>query len=161
MSAIDPDNPVVKLCVAGVQAEAAGDSEGAAVLYRQAWEARTDDLEASMAAHYVARAHADLADRLRWNAVALEHALAAGAAAAAFLPSLHLNVGSAQEDAGELAGAAASYEHASASLVGLEQGLAASLQPAIDRARKRVASALQTGAGHASAPRTSPPAAEG
>lgn len=144
MNVIDPENPVVKLCVAGVQAEGSGDGGRAAALYRQAWDARTTALEASMAAHYLARIQAGAAERRHWNQLALEHALAAGEAAAAFLPSLHLNVGSSHEDAGELADAAASYDRAAASLEGLEPDLAASLEAPIDRARRRVASALRT-----------------
>jgi hypothetical protein len=135
---LDPENAVVKLCVAGVEAEQAGDGERAAELYRQAWDARTDDLEASIASHYLARVQADAAARQQWNRRALEHALAAGEAAESFLPSLHLNVGHSHEELDELEEATASYERAAASLGGLEAGLAESLSGPIDRARQRV-----------------------
>jgi hypothetical protein len=56
---VDPENAVVQLCVAGVRAEQNGDGSHAGELYSQAWGARTNDLEASIAAHYVARAQPD------------------------------------------------------------------------------------------------------
>jgi tetratricopeptide (TPR) repeat protein len=143
VNGIDPENAVVKLCVAGVEAEQAGDGERASALYRRAWEARTDALEASMAAHYLARVQADAATRMRWNRLALEQAFAFGEGASSFLPSLHLNVGHCHEEAGQLAEAAASYQRAAASLEGMDAGVADSLRPPIDRARRRVTAALR------------------
>ena len=143
MSAIDPENAVVKLCVAGVQAEQAGDGEGAAELYRQAWAAHSNDLEASMAAHYLARVQADEGARLTWNRMALERAEAAGDGAESFLPSLLLNLGQSLEAKGELASAAAAYDRARTALAGVEPGLAESLRGALERARLRVAVPLR------------------
>ncbi len=138
MNALDPENAIVKLCVAGVQAEQAGDGERAAGLYRQAWEAQGCPLEASVAAHYLARVQPDEVARQQWNRAALEHALAAGGSAASFLPSLYLNVGHSHEVAGEILEAAAWYERAAAALETLDEGLAASLRGAVRRARQRV-----------------------
>ena len=143
MNGIDPENGVVRLCVAGVQAEQAGDGERAAELYRQAWDARDNDVEASMAAHYLARVQADEGARLAWNRTALERAEAAGAATAAFLPSLLLNLGHSLEAIGELADASAAYDRARIALESVEPGLAESLHEPIDRARRRVAAALR------------------
>ncbi len=138
MTALDPENAVVKLCVAGAEAEQAGDGERAAELYGQAWEAQGSPLEASVAAHYLARVQPDDVARQRWNRLALEHAQAAGGSAASFLPSLYLNVGHSHEVAGEVAEAAASFARAAAALENVAPDLAASLRAPIDRARQRV-----------------------
>jgi hypothetical protein len=139
MRSVDPENGVVKLCVAGVQAEQAGDGEGAAELYRQAWAMHRNDLEASIAAHYLARVQADEGARLAWNRAALERAEAAGDEAASFLPSLLLNLGHSLEAVGELADASAAYDRARTALTCLDPGLAESLRGAVERARLRVA----------------------
>jgi tetratricopeptide (TPR) repeat protein len=138
MTAIDPENPVVKLCAAGIRAEEAGDGERAAALYREAWDARSDEFEASMAAHYLARVQPDAGERMRWNELALGFARAAGDAAAAFLPSLYLNIGHSHEEAGRPAEALAAYEMASSSLDDLEPTLADSLRAIVTRALERV-----------------------
>jgi rifampin ADP-ribosylating transferase len=138
MMEIDTANPVVQLCVAGVDAEQAGDGERAAALYRRAWEARTDALDAAMAAHYLARVQSGAAARLRWNQLALEQALAAGERAASFLPSLYLNLGHSREESGDFVRAASAYEQAQAALTTLESGLADSLRIPIERAQRRV-----------------------
>ncbi len=43
---IDPDNPVVKLCAEGMQAEAKQHFDEAKRLFERAWEASKDDYEA-------------------------------------------------------------------------------------------------------------------
>jgi hypothetical protein len=95
----DPTNPVVALCVAGVERE--GTPAEALALYEQAWAARTDDFDASVAAHYVARLQATPAMTLHWNAIALKHAeLVADARLATLLPSLCLNLAESYRLAG-------------------------------------------------------------
>lgn len=69
---LDPHNPVVALCAAGMQVE--GTPDRALALFERAWAQRTDDFDACVAAHYVARHQATSADTLRWNEVALQHA---------------------------------------------------------------------------------------
>lgn len=145
MIGLDPENPVVRLCVAGVQAEQTGEGERAAELYRGAWDARSNDLEASIAAHYMARVQADERARLAWNRTALERAEAAGETTASFLPSLLLNLGHSLEALGELVEAEAAYDRALTALESTEPGLAESLRAPLDRARKRAA-ALRQGA---------------
>ena len=56
---IDPRNPVVALCAAGMAIK--GDAEAARRLFEQAWDARTDDYDASIAASL----YLNLADSLR------------------------------------------------------------------------------------------------
>ena len=52
---IDTNNPVIKLCIEGTQAEYRGQPDKAHDLYQQAWNAVRDDYEAAIAAHYLAR----------------------------------------------------------------------------------------------------------
>ena len=104
---LDPDNPVVKHCAAGMQAEFAGRPAEARHLFLLAWEERRNDFEASIAAHYVARVQEDPKAMLRWNELALQHAQAHAAAAgeqsvADFFPSLLLNMGWSYENLGDL-----------------------------------------------------------
>jgi hypothetical protein len=141
MTGIDTANPVVQLCAAGIAAEQAGDGERATALYRRAWEARTDALDAAMAAHYLARVQSDAAARLQWNQLALDEALLAGEPAASFLPSLHLNLGHSHEETGDLGNAAVAYQRAMAALDGLDAGLRESLRGPIERAQRRVTAA--------------------
>jgi hypothetical protein len=64
---MDLSNPVLKLCQEGMQAEAEGRLLDARALFEQAWAARTDDYDACVAAHYLARRQDDPAEVLRWN----------------------------------------------------------------------------------------------
>jgi hypothetical protein len=85
------DNPVTQLCAAGMQVD--GEPAKALALFEQAWAARRDDLDASIAAHFVARHQATPRAALEWNARALQHADAVtDGRAATLLPSLCLNL---------------------------------------------------------------------
>jgi tetratricopeptide (TPR) repeat protein len=95
---IDPNNPVVRLCVQGMQAEARGRFDEARSLFARAWEASSDDFEACVAAHYLARHQNSLEDMLCWNHEALDRANAVqDARVLSFYPSLYLNIGFAYE----------------------------------------------------------------
>jgi len=120
---IDPQNTVVKLCAAGIQAEGQGRFAEARALYRQAWEASRDDYEACIAAHYLARGQDSAQENLRWNLEALRRALAAGEERArAFYPSLYLNLGFSYEQLGDPAKAARCYDLACGCLDSLPPG---------------------------------------
>lgn len=96
---MDPNNPVVKLCAAGISAEMAGRRDEAARLYQDAWDARTNDYESCIATHYVARLQSTPEETLHWNAEALRFAEAAnGDELRHFFPSLYLNLGKSHED---------------------------------------------------------------
>ena len=110
---LDPDNQVVRLCVAAMQAEAENNFAEARALVEQAWAARQSDLDACIAAHYCAR-HQDTFERiLHWNETALRYAEAVSRTALddgttegkgainAFYPSLYLNLGKSHEDLGD------------------------------------------------------------
>lgn len=98
---IDPKNPVVKLCIAGIAAEMRGRMTDAIAQYLQAWDERSCDLEACIAAHYVARIQDTPEKMLHWNLVALRHAERINDNSVQdFYPSLYLNVGKSYEDMG-------------------------------------------------------------
>lgn len=91
----DAENRVVALCAAGMAA--GGDATAAADCFTQAWAARTNDFEAAVAAHYVARIQPDGAGKLVWDVRAVQHAEAALTAGdervREMLASLYLNLG--------------------------------------------------------------------
>ena len=100
---MNPNNPVIKLCIEGTQAEFRGEIEQARALYQRAWEASQNDYEACIAAHYVARHQETHEDRLHWNQVALDKANAvADVRVQEFYPSLFLNMGQSHELLGNL-----------------------------------------------------------
>lgn len=108
---MDLDNPVIRLCLDGAQAEFKGQPAEAQRLYQQAWAAATDAYEACIAAHYVARFQATPKETLRWNQIALERARAAEANRVRdFYPSLYLNLGHAYEVLGDQAEAQRYYD---------------------------------------------------
>ncbi|GII84300.1 hypothetical protein Ssi03_22900 [Sphaerisporangium siamense] len=99
---MDPANVVVRLCTEGMRAEAEGRPEDARRLFDQAWAERSDDFDACVAAHYVARQQDSPEEVLLWNAVALHHAKEAGdERVAGFFPSLYLNMGASHELLGD------------------------------------------------------------
>lgn len=108
---MDAENPVIKLCVEGMALEARGHSEQAAIFFVQAWEIASDDFEASIAAHYVARHQVSPVEALHWNQVSLDRAkLVSEEIVRGFYPSLYLNMGKAHEDLNRLEEAAHFYK---------------------------------------------------
>jgi hypothetical protein len=107
---IDPDNRVVKLCARGMEAESAGRIDEARRLLERAWAEHTDDYEACIAAHYLARHQESAEQLLHWNQTALDHADRVGDdRVRGFYPSLYLNLGHAHEQLGDHAEAARYY----------------------------------------------------
>ena len=118
---IDPTNPVVALCAEGMAAE--GTPDGARRLLEEAWEARRDDFDAAVAAHFLARHQSTPLETLRWNALAVRHAEAVSdSRAGALMASLYLNLGDSQANVGEVAAAAASAKRAEKHLDELPAG---------------------------------------
>lgn len=108
---MNSENPVIKLCIAGTQAEFQGQIETARALYQQAWQAAQDDYEACVAAHYVARHRDDPHERLRWNQIALDKANAVtDDDVQDFYPSLFLNMGQSYELLGNVEEAKRYYD---------------------------------------------------
>jgi hypothetical protein len=101
---MDLNNPVIRLCIAGTQAEFEGKNEEACELYLKAWNTVTNDYEACVAAHYVARCQDSPEEILRWNREALARASAVkDDSVTDFYPSLYLNMGRSYELAGNQA----------------------------------------------------------
>lgn len=95
---LDPDHPIVTLCIEGMRAEADGRFADASALFQRAWAEQDDALGACIAAHYVARHQDTPENTLYWNEQALAHAgLADDAAVREFFPSLYLNLGHSYE----------------------------------------------------------------
>lgn len=91
MLTFDLENPVMQLCAAGMRVD--GEPAKALTFFEQAWAARRDDFDASVAAHFVARHQATPRATLEWNERALWHADAlTDDRAAMLLPSLCLNL---------------------------------------------------------------------
>jgi hypothetical protein len=101
---LDPANPVVALCAEGMQKE--GTPSEAKRCFQEAWDLRQDDVDASIAAHYLARHQDTPEETLWWNHVALQHAQAAkDDRVRPFMASLHLNYGDSLLATGDLVGA--------------------------------------------------------
>jgi hypothetical protein len=114
---MNPDNPVVRLCAAGMAAEGEGRSAGARTLFEEAWNASRDDYEACIAAHYLARHQATPEATFEWNARALERADAvADDRTLGFYPSLYLNYAHSLEQVGRTGEACRYYTLAAAKL---------------------------------------------
>ena len=117
---MDPDNPVVKLCVDGMKAEAEGRMDEAHMFFVQAWEQSKNDFEACIAAHYVARHQKTLEETLDWNKESLDRADAVNdERVQSFYPSLYLNMGKAYENLGNWEQAKRHYELAAAKMSNL------------------------------------------
>jgi hypothetical protein len=96
---MNPDNPVVQLCSQGMQAEAEGRDTDARAAFEQAWKIATDDYEACVAAHYLARHQPTTHETLRWNQECLDRADRVGDdRVKGFYASLHLNMANAYRD---------------------------------------------------------------
>ncbi|HKN75284.1 MAG TPA: hypothetical protein VJW94_08905 [Candidatus Acidoferrum sp.] len=120
---MDPNNPIVLLCAAGMKAEMEARKDEARLLFLQAWEQSKDDFEACIAAHYVARHQETAKETLRWNQVSLALADAVGdERVQGFYPSLYLNMGKAYEDLGNREEAKRHYELAAASMSNVPEG---------------------------------------
>ena len=142
---MDPDNPIVRLCVKGMEAEGAGRHDDARALFIQAWDAHTDDWEACIAAHYLARHQPTPEDTLRWNQEALDRAAAvADVRVHGFYPSLYLNLGHSHEQLGNLAEARRFYDLAAAEAKRLPE----------DRYGTTVRQGVKNGQGRVGAPST-------
>ena len=110
---MDPSNPVVELCIRGMQAEARGEQEQARQLYSDAWDRHASPAEGMVAAHYVARLQSSPGDAHGWNRRALDLAFRLEPETVRdLLPSLHLNLGRTYEDLELLGLARDQYERA-------------------------------------------------
>ncbi|MHC1783848.1 MAG: hypothetical protein AB9891_14035 [Anaerolineaceae bacterium] len=99
---MNPENPVIRICVFGSRCEFEGRVEEARIAYQQAWKIAGDDYEKCIAAHYMARYQENPEDSLKWNLLALNHADKVQAdEITSFYPSLYLNLGRSFEILGD------------------------------------------------------------
>ena len=116
------DNPVIKLCMEGSQAEFQGLVDQARSLYQKAWDVVQNAYDACIAAHYVASFQDSAEKKLYWNKVALDMANAVtDNSAQEFYPSLYLNMGQSYELLGNFEEARRYYDLAAESGV-IHQG---------------------------------------
>lgn len=136
---IDSDSPTVQLCAAGMAVD--GDPILARAYFARAWEARSCDYDASIAAHFVARHQPTVEDRLHWNQLAVQHAEAVpGVRAHPLLASLYLNLGDSYLAVGRATDAAAAAALGLAALQHLApDGYGAFVAQGLDRLRARLA----------------------
>ena len=106
----DPTNPVIQLCVKGIEMEAKSPDQ-AKDLFLQAWNLASTDVEKFTAAHYLARHQDSVAEKLEWDLRALQLALQVqDSSTTASYPSLYLNVGKGYEELGDLEQARSNYQ---------------------------------------------------
>lgn len=106
---MDLDGRTARLCIEGTRAELERRIDDARGLFLAAWEARDDDYDAAMAAHYVAHLETDPDEALRWHLLALEHARLDDRSAE-FMGSLLVSLGGAYEAIGDAAKAQHYFE---------------------------------------------------
>ncbi|MGW6872715.1 hypothetical protein ACWGHA_10310 [Streptomyces xanthophaeus] len=137
---MDPDNPVVRLCSQGMQAEAEDRAADARDLFARAWEAASDDYEACVAAHYLARHQPTPEQTLHWNRVCLDRAdLVGDDRVTGFYASLHLNTAKAYGDLDDPDRAREHFVLAASHVGGVPPG------PYADWLRTAVAEGLRSG----------------
>lgn len=107
----NPNNPVVQLCIQGLDMAEKGKPEEAGSLFLQAWNEAANDFEQFTAAHFVARHQKDAGDKLKWLQTALQAALKINdnSVKAAF-PALYLNMAKCYEALGDTANTKKNHE---------------------------------------------------
>ncbi|KAA6220741.1 hypothetical protein CP973_00925 [Streptomyces albofaciens JCM 4342] len=104
-------------------AEARGEEDEARRLFLQAWDEATDDYEACIAAHYVARHQTTPQDTLRWNRECLDRADRVGdERVRGFYASLYANMGRAHRELGEMTAAHAYFVRAAERVRDIPEG---------------------------------------
>src|SRR5436190_2117842 len=107
----NPNNPVIKLCVQGMDMELKGKPEEASQLFLQAWNEATNDFEKFTAAYYVARHQKNVPAKLKWLETSLQFALKINnVSVSGAFPALYLNIAKCYEELGESEKARKNYE---------------------------------------------------
>jgi rifampin ADP-ribosylating transferase len=68
----NPGNPIVQLCLKGMEMEGKAQHEEAIRLFTQAWNEATNNFEKFLAAFYIARNQKSTADKLKWTETAIQ-----------------------------------------------------------------------------------------
>jgi hypothetical protein len=135
---IDGGSATAQLCAAGMTID--GDPVAAHACFLRAWEARRDDYDASIAAHFLARHQPTPGETLHWNQAAVEYAEAVpGDRAHPLLASLYLNLGDSYLAAGRLADATLAADRGVAALQYLPaDGYGAFVAHGLERLKSRL-----------------------
>jgi hypothetical protein len=135
---IDPNNPIVALCAAGMACE--GEPDAARRLFQEAWDTRRDDYDAAIAAHYLARHQPTPSLVLDWNTRAVTHCeRVTDGRASDLLPSLYLNLADSLLAVGRRADARVVAERAAEHVSALpEDGYHSFIAIGIARLRERL-----------------------
>jgi len=106
-----PTNPIVQLCIQGMNSEAANQRQEAETIFLRAWNQAGNDFEKYLAAWYLARNQNNVADSLKWYQTALGLALKVNddAVKAAF-PPLYTAIAKCYEDLNDDNNAKKNYE---------------------------------------------------
>lgn len=98
---MDIHNPVIKYCIEGIWAELDDRPDDARIHYQRAWASCTNEYEACLAAHYLARTQDTSDASLHWNLRALELAyLSPQEYVRDFYPALYMSIGHAYKQLG-------------------------------------------------------------
>jgi hypothetical protein len=102
----NPHNPVIRLCVQGMDMENKGRREGAAGIFLQAWNEATNDFEKYLAAFFLARQQLNEQDKLKWLQTSLEFAMKVNdVAVQSAFPTLYSSIANCYEQLGDPANA--------------------------------------------------------
>jgi tetratricopeptide (TPR) repeat protein len=98
----NPSNPIIKLCLRGMEMDAKGKPEEAYVLFLEAWNSASNDFEKFTAAYYVARYQQTVIDTLEWYETALQLASKINNVSVnGAFPALYLNISKCYEELGD------------------------------------------------------------
>ncbi|MES1218687.1 MAG: rRNA adenine methyltransferase [Bacteroidota bacterium] len=135
----DSNNPVIQLCVNGMEMEAQNPAE-AKSLFLQAWNEAASDFEKFTAAHYVARHQPNVTEKLKWDEIALSFALKINdSSMQTNYPSLYLNIGKCYEELNDIENAEKNYQFALSYATHLPaDGYGQMIRGGIDKALQRI-----------------------
>ncbi len=107
----NPNNNVIKLCIAGMAMEENGKTEEALRLFSQAWNESSYDFEKFISAHFLARSQTNVSEKLKWLETALQLALKINNdTVTSALPSLYSNIAKCYEGLNDADKAKKNYE---------------------------------------------------
>jgi hypothetical protein len=102
----NPHNPVIRLCVQGMDMENKGRREEAAGIFLQAWNEATNDFEKYLAAFFLASQQLNEQDKLKWLQTSLEFAMKVNdVAVQSAFPTLYSSIANCYEQLGDPANA--------------------------------------------------------
>jgi hypothetical protein len=106
-----PANPIVKLCLQGMDLEAREKPGEAREIFLNAWHEAANDFEKFISAYYVARHQPDVPETLKWLQTCLDHALKVDSAAVrSAFPSLYERIAECYKSSGDEENASRYYE---------------------------------------------------